>query len=81
MLFAVTYPEKVKNVVALSGYINMDILPNDIKDKDYSHLNFYCSHGSEDQVIPVEWARQSPRLLLTLKIKLKYSEFPAGHGV
>ena len=41
---ALTYPEKIKNIIALSGYINVGILPKDISDKDYSHLRFYCSH-------------------------------------
>jgi phospholipase/carboxylesterase len=78
---ALTYPEKVKNVIALSGYINKDILPKDIQKKNYSDLDFYCSHGSVDQVIPVDWARQTVPFLKSLHIKHKYSEFPVGHGV
>ncbi len=78
---ALTYPEKVKNIVALSGYVNKDILPNNLTDKDYSHLDFYCSHGSVDQVIPPDWARQTQAFLNTLNIKNTYSEFPVGHGV
>ncbi len=78
---ALSYPEKVKNIIALSGYINKDILPEDIDKKDYSHLDFYCSHGSVDQVIPVDWARQTPSFLDHLNIKHQYSEFPVGHGV
>jgi len=78
---ALTYPEKVKNIIALSGYINKDILPNDINNNDYSSLDFYCSHGNVDQVIPVEWARQTPAFLESLNIKHQYSEFPVGHGV
>ena len=77
---ALTYPEKVKNIIALSGYINKDILPLD-ETKDYTHLNFYCSHGSVDQVIPVDWARQTGPFLSSLNIKHQYSEFPVGHGV
>ncbi|SHI82671.1 alpha/beta hydrolase [Algibacter luteus] len=78
---ALTYPEKVKNIVALSGYINKDILPENLESKDYTNLDFYCSHGSADQVIPVNWARLTPPLLDSLNIKHKYSEFPVGHGV
>lgn len=78
---ALTYPEKVKNIVALSGYINKDILPEDIDEKDYSDLDFYSSHGSVDQVIPVDWARQTMPFLDALHIKNVYSEFPVGHGV
>ena len=39
------------------------------------------SHGASDQVIPVEWARQTPDFLKNLDIKYKYEEFPVGHGV
>lgn len=77
---ALTYPEKVKNIMALSGYVNHDILPEN-KNQDYSNLDFYCSHGSVDQVIPVDWARQTTPFLNSLNIKNSYSEFPVGHGV
>lgn len=78
---ALTYPEKVKNIIALSGYVNKDILPNNLQNNNYSKLDFYCSHGSMDQVIPVDWARQTPQFLESLHIKHQYSEFPIGHGV
>ena len=78
---ALNYPEKVKNVIALSGYINEDLLPENLNKKDYSSLDFYGSHGSVDQVIPVEWARKAKPLLDKLNIKNHYSEFPVGHGV
>ncbi len=78
---ALTYPEKINQVVALSGYINPNIIPDNVSEKDYSHLRFYCSHGSVDQVLPVEWARKAPKFLEALNIKYQYSEFPVGHGV
>ena len=78
---ALSYPEKVKNVIALSGYVNRKLLVEDYESKDYRHLDFYCSHGSVDQVIPVDWARKSPEFLKGLQIKHQYSEFPVGHGV
>ena len=78
---ALTYPEKVKNIIALSGYINQDILPKNLQSKNYSKLDFYCSHGSVDQVIPVAWARQTAPFLKQLHIKHYYTEFPVGHGV
>lgn len=75
-----TYPEKVNNIIALSGYVNEDLF--DVKDQSaYKHLNFYCSHGSVDQVIPVDWARQAPKFLDALNIKNQFKEFPVGHGV
>lgn len=75
------YPNKVKNIVALSGYINEDILPESIEDNDVSHLNFFCSHGSVDQVIPVDWARKTPEFLKSINANHVYKEYPVGHGV
>lgn len=78
---ALTYPEKVKNIIALSGYVDEKMLPENFKVNNFSHLSFYCSHGSVDQVIPVDWARRAPQFLNTLHIENTYSEFPVGHGV
>jgi phospholipase/carboxylesterase len=78
---ALTYPNKVKNVVALSGYINPDIIPEELSSSNYNNLSIYCSHGTADQVIPVDWARQISPFLSTLNIDHVYSEFPVGHGV
>lgn len=78
---ALSYPEKVNNLIALSGYINLDIIADGFEDKDLSNLSFYCSHGSVDQVIPVEWARQTPEILKKLDVDYVYEEFPVGHGV
>lgn len=78
---ALSYPEKIKNVIALSGYLNEGILKKGYENNDFSHLKFYCSHGSVDQVIPVEWARKTKPFLDRLNIENSYSEFPVGHGV
>ena len=77
---AFTYPKKVKNIVALSGYLNHNIFEVN-KDKEYSHLNFYCSHGSVDQVIPVIAARQITPFMEANNLEHVYEEFPVGHGV
>ena len=78
---ALNHPEKFKNIIGLSGYICKEFLNDPQDEKAYKHLNFYCSHGSSDQVIPVEWARETPKHLESLGIKNHYSEFPVGHGV
>lgn len=78
---ALSYPEKVKNVIALSGYINEAILVEGYQEKDHSKLQIYASHGQVDQVIPVEWAQRAPEFLEKLGIAHTYEEFPVGHGV
>lgn len=77
---ALTYPEKVKNVIGLSGYINEEII--DLQSNAaYAHLNMYNSHGTVDQVIPIDAARKTPGYLQGLGIESTLSEFPVGHGV
>tara|TARA_R110002051_G_scaffold13808_2_gene45566 strand:+ start:4758 stop:5417 length:660 start_codon:yes stop_codon:yes gene_type:complete len=76
-----SYPDIVKNVIALSGYINEKILLDAYQENNFDNLNIYASHGDMDQVIPVDWARLAPKLLTKLGIKHSYEEFPAGHGV
>ncbi len=78
---ALSYPELIKNVIGLSGYINSEILKKDYQNNDFSTLSVYTSHGSVDQVIPVDWARKTKPFLVNLGIDCTYSEFPVGHGV
>ncbi len=78
---ALSYPEKFDNVVALSGYIDENVLMADYAGKDHSQLRIYASHGQVDQVIPPSWAQQIPEFLNGLGIDFKYEEFPSGHGV
>lgn len=78
---ALNYPEIIQKVVALSGYVNPELLPKDVNLKDYSALDFFISHGNLDQVIPVEWANKAPEFLKQLQIKHSYQEYPVGHGV
>ncbi|AXT54919.1 phospholipase [Aquimarina sp. AD1] len=78
---ALSYPKKVKNVIALSGYLNEDILKEGYENNDFSKLNIYCSHGSVDQVIPIDWAKKAPVKLKELGIHTSLNEFPVGHGV
>ena len=78
---ALNYPEKVQKIIALSGYVNAKLLPTNLETKDYSKLNFFISHGTVDQVIPVEWAKKAPKFLKQLHIKNCYQEYPVGHGV
>jgi len=45
------------------------------------HLNIFISHGSVDQVIPLEWAQKTPAFLEKIGIESKLHEYPVGHGV
>lgn len=79
--FALNHPDKVNHIIALSGYVNPELLAKDFAEQDFSKLDFFVSHGSVDQVIPVEWARKTPAFLNNLGIKNTYQEYQVGHGV
>ncbi|CAM1335070.1 alpha/beta hydrolase [Tenacibaculum aestuariivivum] len=73
------YPNKIQHVVALSGYINNELLPKKIATNITT--DYYISHGTVDQVLPIDWARQAPVFLDTNNLKNEYLEYPVGHGV
>lgn len=77
---ALSYPEKFKNIVALSGYIKKELF--DTKESSaYKNLNIFMSHGTQDQVIPIQWAEQTAQLLNDLKISHQFKTYPTGHSV
>ena len=78
---ALSYPNIVQRVGALSGYLNLDINSENYQNNDFSNLKIFTSHGTVDQVIPVEWARKTDPILKSLGINSTYKEYPIGHGV
>jgi phospholipase/carboxylesterase len=78
---ALSHPEKIKRVIALSGYVSEPILEENYMNNDFSNLSIFASHGTVDQVIPVEWARKTKPFLDNLGIQSIYKEYPVGHGV
>lgn len=77
---SLNYPNKVNHVIALSGYINDELVPENVSTLNIT-TDYYISHGDVDQVLPVEWARKAPEYLNTNNLKNVYSEYPVGHGV
>jgi phospholipase/carboxylesterase len=80
MCYALTHPARVAGVIAQSGYIpshiNLDIDETAVKNKP-----FVLTHGEQDTMIPVEWARASRDRLQQLSVDLTYQEFQMGHTV
>ena len=78
---ALSHPEKVQRVVAMSGYANTEIMEENYLKNSFSNLKIFVSHGTVDQVIPVEWGRKAKPFLENLGIETTYKEYPIGHGV
>jgi phospholipase/carboxylesterase len=58
VMLLLSHPEKLA-VIALSGYLNEEIIEENYRNNDFSKLNIFASHGVVDQVIPVTWARKT----------------------
>lgn len=72
--------QNIKRVLCLSGYPSPDIIGNQFQEK-YKDLAFFISHGTEDAVIPVDWARKGDTLLSECNIPHEYKEYRSGHGI
>lgn len=78
---ALSYPEKISKVVAMSGYLNTEMAKEHFEQNNFSNLKIFASHGTVDQVIPVDWARKTGPALERLGINFVYKEYAVGHGV
>ena len=78
---ALSYPEKVKKAVLMGGYFNTEIAKDNFENNNFSKLKIFASHGTVDQVVPVDWARKAKPLLDNLKIENDYREYLIGHGI
>lgn len=78
---ALSHPEKINKVIALSGYINDAIFQENYQNNDFSKLSIFASHGVVDQVIPISWARKTTPFLEALSVASTYKEYPIGHGI
>ncbi|SDE16526.1 alpha/beta hydrolase [Riemerella columbipharyngis] len=79
---ALTYPDMFQKIACLSGYPEMKILTNIVKDKKkIERLRFFISHGTDDAVIPLEWARKAADLLYDIGAYFTFREYMSGHGV
>ncbi len=79
---ALQYPELFSKIACLSTFPEERLLKNMVKDKKkIEHLRFFISHGTDDGVIPIEWAKKGAELLYDLSAYFSFREYMAGDGV
>lgn len=76
-----SYPEKIKNALCLSGYLMDDLVEFKTQNNSYEPLDIFCSHGTFDEVIPLYKAEETHQKLEQMSIAHMYKTYPAGHGV
>jgi phospholipase/carboxylesterase len=78
--YALTWPQKVAGVIVQSGYVphesDLEIDTTHIKGKPC-----ILTHGIQDPLLPVDWARRSRDILQKLEANLEYHEFNMRHEV
>jgi phospholipase/carboxylesterase len=80
MCYALTHPARVAGVIAQSGYIPQS-LDLEIDEAGVRGKPFILTHGVQDTMLPIEWARLSRDRLQSLGVSLAYHEFPMGHNI
>ncbi|MEC5394968.1 alpha/beta hydrolase [Bergeyella sp. RCAD1439] len=79
---ALKNPTLFSKVACLSCYPEEKLLENIVRDKKkLETLRFFVSHGTDDAVIPLEWARKGAELLYDLSCYFTFREYMSGHGV
>jgi predicted esterase len=73
------YHIQKKSIIALSGYINEEIIEENYRNNDFSKLNIFASHGVVDQVIPVTGPEKQH--LFGRRNRIYLQRIPIGHGI
>ena len=75
----IEYPNLIKNILPLSGFYVSEITVTNLNHK--FRLNCFSTHGINDQVIPVDWARGGVHSLLKYNINIEFKEYESGHEI
>ena len=79
---ALKYPQLFNLVACLSCYPEEKLLTDIVKEKKkLENLRFFVSHGTDDAIIPFEWAKKGADLLYDLSCYFTFREYMSGHGV
>jgi phospholipase/carboxylesterase len=81
LALALTRPEKIAGVVAMSGRFPSLVLERELDRKALAGLPMLVTHGLYDPVLPIEEGRDIRKLLQALPVELTYREYPMGHEV
>lgn len=79
LALAARAPQLVAGVVAVSGYLDPELLPEQMPS--FEGLPILQLHGSLDTMIPIEAAFRTRDLLQTTKARYEFHEYRVGHGI
>lgn len=76
-----TNPTSVKGILALSGRILEEVKPLVIKNDALKQLKVFVAHGVNDNVLPVDRAREAKKYLSEQGVNFTYHEYELGHSI
>ena len=75
----IEYPNLIKNILPLSGFYHSEITETNLNSK--SIINSFSTHGINDPVIPISWARRGIQRLNKYNINIEFKEYQSGHEI
>ncbi|MFS0823868.1 alpha/beta hydrolase [Bacillus sp. 1P02SD] len=80
MTLGLSLGDRIKGIVALSGYI-----PRFVKEEydiqSIENLSIFISHGQQDPVLPYQWGVESKEFFEKLGANVSFHSYPEGHTV
>jgi phospholipase/carboxylesterase len=73
-------PSLFRGVVAQSGYVP-EGTHLEFRWGETGHMAYFISHGTDDDVIPVAFARRAKELFHGSPAAITYREYPGGHSI
>ncbi|MBT2655745.1 esterase [Bacillus sp. ISL-18] len=80
MTLGLTLGNRIKSIVALSGYIPA-FVKEEYNIKPVNDLSIFISHGEMDQVLPFEWGVANDEYFRKLGATVTFRTYPVGHTV
>ena len=78
--YTLTEPQRVAGVIVQSGYVPQEAGLK-IDEAGLKNKPFIVTHGVQDPLLPIDWARRSRDTLQKLEVNLEYHEFNMAHNV
>ena len=78
---ALRYPERLAGVLALSTYLPLAAAVAEERTDVNATLPIFMAHGDGDDVVPINFARNSRKRLTGLGYEVDWREYPMPHSV
>jgi phospholipase/carboxylesterase len=78
---ALTRPDLIKGAALMSGRLIEEIKPFAVVKDKFQHLKLFISHGTNDNVLPIDYARKANDYFISLGIHPLYKEYNAVHTI